>query len=147
MNNATAEIMEIAEERMASDIGDIGGRLGYGFKDLNEIDEIDDINEIKEHNDINDINDINDFNLGTLDKNAIDPDSVTLLSFMQDIARQKSTNRLGDNNRALSKLSGIKENKILKTLKALQKDGAISLAYQKATVGGGWLTGRTIIIN
>ena len=149
MNNATEVIMAQREETketketMATNIADIGGSLGYGFKDIHEIDEID---ETKENNHINETSETSDFNLGTLDKNAIDPDSVTLLSLMQDIARQKSTNRLGDDNRTLSKLSGIKEGKILKTLKALQREGAIKLVYQKATVCGGWLTGRAIIL-
>lgn len=134
MNNATKEIMGTTVGRLASDIGD---SLGYGFRDIGEIDEINEINENNEDNEIS---------LGTLDKDTRNPDSATLLSTLQDIARQKSTNRVGDDNRTLSKLSGIQESKILKTLKALQKNGAISLAYQKATVGGGWLTGRTIVI-
>jgi len=35
----------------------------------------------------------------------------------------------------------------LKTLKALQKDGSITLVYEKDTIMGGWTTCRTIVIN
>jgi len=94
-----------------------------------------------------DINDTNEISLGTLDKNVRNPDSTTLLEALNDIARQKSTNRLRNDNRTLSNLTGIKEKMILKTLKALQKDGSITLVYEKDTIMGGWTTCRTIVIN
>jgi hypothetical protein len=85
--------------------------------------------------------------LDTPNKNIRNPESIILLATLNDIAGKYSTNRLHESNQTLAQLSGIKEEMILKNLKALQREGAIRLKYQRNNVRGTWVTCRTIVIN